>query len=67
MGYKDLAGISKLHMIGSGIAILSNRISYLWDLKGTSATVDTGWLVQTLLCNSYEYQFDVSCSVLYSC
>jgi acyl transferase domain-containing protein len=42
MGYKDISRIPKLHMIGSGVAILSNRISYVFDLKGASSTVDTG-------------------------
>ena len=42
MGYKDTYKIPKAHMIGSGLAILSNRISYVFDLKGASSTVDTG-------------------------
>lgn len=42
MGYKDISRVPKLHMIGSGLAILSNRISYVFDLKGASSTVDTG-------------------------
>ncbi|KAF4983054.1 hypothetical protein FZEAL_1454 [Fusarium zealandicum] len=42
MGYKDMARTPKAHMIGTGIAILSNRISYVFDLKGQSSTVDTG-------------------------
>ncbi|KAM0421170.1 hypothetical protein ACHAPT_011062 [Fusarium lateritium] len=42
MGYKDTARTPKAHMIGTGIAILSNRISYVFDLKGPSSTVDTG-------------------------
>ncbi|KAK1996712.1 beta-ketoacyl synthase domain-containing protein [Colletotrichum falcatum] len=42
MGYKDTARTPKAHMIGTGIAILSNRISYVFDLHGPSSTVDTG-------------------------
>lgn len=42
MGYKDLSRVPKLHMIGSGIAILSSRLSYVFDLKVASSTVDTG-------------------------
>ncbi|KAK2057820.1 beta-ketoacyl synthase domain-containing protein [Colletotrichum caudatum] len=42
MGYKDTARTPKAHMIGTGIAILSNRISYVFDLHGQSSTVDTG-------------------------
>ncbi|MCJ1309677.1 hypothetical protein MMC25_003337 [Agyrium rufum] len=42
MGYKDISRTPKAHMIGTGIAILSNRISYVFDLKGASSTVDTG-------------------------
>lgn len=42
MGYRDLAQMSKHHISGAGDAILSNRISYLFDLKGASMTIDTG-------------------------
>lgn len=42
MGYRDAAQLHKSHIIGSGDAILANRISYLLDLKGTSNTLDTG-------------------------
>lgn len=42
MGYKDLPQITKVHVTGSGEAIVSNRISYLFDLKGASLTIDTG-------------------------
>ena len=40
--YKDPSDIPKYHLTGSGEAILSNRISYVFDLKGPSMTLDTG-------------------------
>ncbi|KAF3768085.1 hypothetical protein M406DRAFT_80584 [Cryphonectria parasitica EP155] len=42
MGFKDLAQISRAHLTGTGEATLSNRISYIFDLKGASMTIDTG-------------------------
>ena len=42
MGYRDGPQLHKTHIIGSGDAILSNRISYVLDLKGSSNTLDTG-------------------------
>lgn len=42
MGYKDLAQMSMHHSVGTGDAVLSNRISYAFDLKGASMTIDTG-------------------------
>ncbi|KAK8066687.1 hypothetical protein PG997_013434 [Apiospora hydei] len=42
MGFRDGPNLHKTHVIGSGEAILANRISYVWDLKGTSNTLDTG-------------------------
>ena len=42
MGYKDLSEITKIHTTGVGEAIISNRISYVFDLKGASMTIDTG-------------------------
>jgi acyl transferase domain-containing protein len=42
MGYKDLSQLHKMHLVGTGEAILANRISYLLDLRGTSNTLDTG-------------------------
>ncbi|KAI1842497.1 hypothetical protein JX266_011251 [Neoarthrinium moseri] len=42
MGHKDLSTISRTHVNGSGESILSNRISYFFDLKGPCMTIDTG-------------------------
>ena len=39
---KDTSDFAKYHMTGTGAAILSNRVSYIFDLKGPSMTVDTG-------------------------
>jgi acyl transferase domain-containing protein len=47
MGYKDGPQIHKAHILGSGDAILSNRISYIFDLKGSSNTLDTGCVSST--------------------
>ena len=40
--YKDTSRIPKYHVTGSGEAITSNRISYTFNLKGPSITLDTG-------------------------
>jgi acyl transferase domain-containing protein len=40
--YKDPTSIPKYHTTGSGEAIMANRISYVFDLKGPSMTMDTG-------------------------
>ncbi|MCJ1245405.1 hypothetical protein MMC30_002609 [Trapelia coarctata] len=40
--YKDPTDIPKYQITGAGEAILSNRISYTFDLKGPSMTLDTG-------------------------
>ena len=42
MAYKDLPQLHRLHVTGKGDAILSNRISYILDLRGVSQTIDTG-------------------------
>ena len=39
---KDNINLPRYHMTGVGDAIASNRISYLFDLKGPSITLDTG-------------------------
>ena len=40
--YKDTDDIPRYHTTGTGEAILANRISYVFDLKGPSMTLDTG-------------------------
>ena len=40
--YKDPMEIPKYHTTGSGQAIISNRLSYFFDFKGPSMTLDTG-------------------------
>ncbi|KAL9122551.1 MAG: hypothetical protein Q9187_000894 [Circinaria calcarea] len=40
--YKDPSDIPKYQTTGSGEAIISNRISYIFDLRGPSMTLDTG-------------------------
>ena len=42
MMYKDTTSMPKYGMTGVGQAILSNRLSYVFDLKGPSVTLDTG-------------------------
>ncbi len=54
MAYKDLQMLHKMHVTGKGLAILSNRISYLLDLKGPSMTIDTG-CVSTFSTPSVQY------------
>ncbi|TVY93276.1 Highly reducing polyketide synthase [Lachnellula willkommii] len=39
---RDLDTISKYYMTGRGLAMASNRISYAFDLRGPSVTLDTG-------------------------
>ena len=38
----DPEGISAYHAVGNGNAMFSNRLSYYFDLKGPSVTLDTG-------------------------
>jgi acyl transferase domain-containing protein len=42
MGYKDMSSLHRLHIVGTGEAILANRISYFMDLRGSSNSLDTG-------------------------
>ncbi|KAL9095179.1 MAG: hypothetical protein Q9165_002435 [Trypethelium subeluteriae] len=39
---KDPNNIAKYHMLGTGDAILANRVSHVFDFKGPSITIDTG-------------------------
>ena len=39
---RDLDTISKYYMTGRGLAMASNRISYAFNLRGPSVTLDTG-------------------------
>ena len=40
--FKDISDMAKYHMTGVGDAILANRVSYVFDLRGPSVTLDTG-------------------------
>lgn len=40
--YRDTSDIPKYHTTGTGEAIISNRISYTFNLNGPSMTIDTG-------------------------
>ncbi len=40
--FKDTLNIPRHHLVGSGEAILANRISFAFDLRGPSMTLDTG-------------------------
>ena len=40
--YKDPGSLSRHHLTGNGQAIISNKLSYIFDLHGPSMTLDTG-------------------------
>nr|ALQ32765.1 putative polyketide synthase [Fusarium aywerte] len=42
MGHKDLSTIGRTHLNGTGELVLSNRVSYCFDLRGPCMTIDTG-------------------------
>ena len=42
MAYKDTHDLPKYHLTGVGDPVLCGRISYVFDLKGPSFTLDTG-------------------------
>lgn len=55
MTNKDLAQYPKYAVTGNGTAVLSNRISYVFDLHGPSLTVDTA-CSSSLVCFHYGSQ-----------
>ncbi|KXJ86344.1 hypothetical protein Micbo1qcDRAFT_209040 [Microdochium bolleyi] len=40
--WKDANNVSRLHLGGTGEAIIANRLSYVFDFRGASMTIDTG-------------------------
>ncbi|KAI0469374.1 polyketide synthase [Xylaria cf. heliscus] len=40
--YKDVLDLPVYQSVGTGVAILANRISHIFDLRGPSMTLDTG-------------------------
>jgi len=56
---KDLEYYPKYAITGTGNSILSNRISYIFDLHGPSMTVDTG-------CSSSLVAFHLGCESLHN-
>ncbi|KAI1175538.1 beta-ketoacyl synthase [Nemania sp. FL0916] len=49
MGFRDMQALSGFHTTSVGPAILANRLSYFFDLKGPSFTLDTGCVSEDLL------------------
>jgi acyl transferase domain-containing protein len=56
---KDPELIPKYHATGSSAAVLANRISWYFDLRGPSVTVDTA-------CSSSLVALDQACQMLRS-
>lgn len=48
MGFRDMQTLSGFHTTSVGPAILANRLSYFFDLKGPSFTLDTGCVSEAL-------------------
>ncbi|KAF2837925.1 hypothetical protein M501DRAFT_977330 [Patellaria atrata CBS 101060] len=57
MQARDVEYGAAYHMTGGGITILSNRISYVFNLKGPSFTIDTA-------CSSTMYALHLACKSL---
>ena len=59
MQYRDSEYPEPYGQTGGGVAILSNRISYVFNLKGPSLTLDTA-------CSSSMYALHIACQSLHS-
>jgi acyl transferase domain-containing protein len=49
IGYKNLESLSQFHIPGTGEAIIANRVSHFFDLRGVSVTIDTGCVSSPML------------------
>lgn len=59
MHYRDAEYPEPYAVTGGGITVLSNRVNYLFDLKGPSMTLDTA-------CSSSMYALHLACSAIHS-
>ncbi|PQE21953.1 polyketide synthase protein [Rutstroemia sp. NJR-2017a WRK4] len=59
MQYRDAEYPEPYSVTGGGITVLSNRVNYIFDLKGPSMTLDTA-------CSSSMYALHLACSSIQS-
>ena len=59
MQYRDTEYPEPYGITGGGIALLSNRVSYIFNLQGPSMTLDTA-------CSSSMYALHLACSAIHS-
>lgn len=57
MQHRDAEYVESYSVTGGGLTILSNRINYVFNLKGPSMTLDTG-------CSSSMYALHLACSAI---